>query len=176
MRNRGFTLTEMLVVVTIVGIIAAATTASLATSDEVQLDAAASEVVTLIRFARSEAIRTGKSYGVATDVGNQRIRPYIRSGFFGLPSYTVRNPASKNLYDLRFNSAPGISDVVLADVNFNFHTIGQQSFLGFNPDGVPKYESSSNVYLLDSATIRLNLGEAERIINISPTTGRVVIQ
>lgn len=175
MVSRGFSLTEMLVVVAIVGLVAAATTTSLSSSDGKQLDAAASEVASLIRFARTEAIRTGDAHGVSASVASQRIRPYIR-GFFGIPSYTVRNPIDKNLYDLRFNTEPGISDVLVSSVQIDFAGVGAQTLLGFNADGVPKYETGGTVYMLNSAEIRLSLGNDERVINVAPVTGRVTVQ
>lgn len=175
MISRGFSLTEMLVVVAIVGLVAAATTTSLSSSDSKQLDAAASEVVSLIRFARNEAIRTGDAHGVDANVATQRIRPYIR-GIFGIPFYTVRNPVDRNIYNLDFDSEPGMSDVVVSSVLFDFQGVGSQALLGFNIDGVPKYESGGTVHLLNSAEIRLSLGNDERVINVAPVTGRVTVQ
>ncbi len=176
MVSRGFTLTEMLIVVGIVGIVATAATASLATSDTAKLSAATAEVVNLVRFARSESIRTGKAHGVETNLGSQRLRVYARSGFFGFRAYTVRNPATKNLYTLDFDDAPGLSDVTLSGVDLIYEGGGNQAFLGFNPDGIPKYESGSTIHLLSNAEIRLSLGREERIVHIAPITGRVSVQ
>jgi len=176
MISRGFSLTEMLVVVAIIGLVAAAATPSLFNSDAKKLDAATSEVVNLIRFARNEAIRTGDAHGVSASVASQRIRPYVRSGIFGLPAYTVRNPVDKNIYDLQFNTDPGIADVVVSSVQIDFSGVGAQSLLGFNADGVPKYETFGTVYFLNNAEIRLSLGNDERVINVAPVTGRVTVQ
>lgn len=176
MVSRGFTLTEMLLVVAIVGLVASAATITLAESDTAKLDAAASEVVSLIRFARSESIRTGTAHGVSASAASQRVRPYIRSEPLGFPVYTVRNPVNKHLYDLQFDTDPGISDVAISTANFDFAGIGAQTLLGFNIDGVPKYESLGTIYLLISAEIRLSLGADERVINVAPMTGRVTVQ
>lgn len=175
MVSRGFTLTEMLVVVAIVGLVAAAATTSLSSSDPKKLDAAVSEVVSLIRFARTEAIRTGAAHGVSANIVSQRIRPYVL-GISGIPSYTVRDPSSKNLYEIDFDTDPRFSDVTVSNVQFDFSGVGLQALLGFNSDGVPIYESFGTVSLLNSAEIRLGLGSDERVINVTPMTGRVTLQ
>lgn len=175
MVSRGFSLTEMLVVVAIVGLVAAAAVTSLSNSDGKKLDAAANEVVSAIRFARAEAMRTGKGHGISASTSSQRIRVYVQ-GFFGTPSYSVRNPVDKKLYDLRFDTDPNISDVSVTTVAIDFAGVGAQNLMGFSADGVPKYETMGNVNLLNSAEIRLGLGNDERVISVAPMTGRVTVQ
>lgn len=175
MVSRGFSLTELLLVVVIVGLVAAAAAPSLTNSDSHKLDLAANEVANVIRFARTESIRTGNPHGISAESSNQRIRPYIR-GAFGFPEYTVRNPVDKKLYNLLFDTDPNISDVAIASVAIDFIGLGSTTLLGFNADGVPKYQSGSTIHLLNSAEIRLGLGNDERIITVVPTTGRVTVQ
>lgn len=58
---RGFTLVEMLMVVTLLAIFARVMLPSLADGDQRRLEVAASEVREALRFARAEAMRRGQS-------------------------------------------------------------------------------------------------------------------
>lgn len=74
MFSRGFSLTEILVVVAIIGLIAPAAQGSLSNSFGRKLDPAANEVASALRLAGSEAIRAGTVRNVSACTTSQRAR------------------------------------------------------------------------------------------------------
>lgn len=174
-KQQGYTLLEMLIVAAIIVLVATLALPSLSTDDLDSLDAATSEVVGAVRFAHSEAIRTGVPHGVyATQIG-QRIRIYSLP-VPGTPIYDVYEPLTKQLYDLDFSS--GVSDVTINSVYFKFKGfLFPQNYLGFSGGmGIPKYNDSGTIRMLETAYVRLSQNGVERTINISPMTGRVTVQ
>ena len=73
-RQRGFTLLELTLVSAILGVIAVAALPNLASSDPSRLDLAALQVADAMRYARSEAIRTGVPHGFRQEISQKRIR------------------------------------------------------------------------------------------------------
>ena len=71
--QRGYTLLEVLIVVTITGLVASLALPSLSTGDTTKIDLAATEVATAIRFARSEALRTGEGHGLTVSQATQQV-------------------------------------------------------------------------------------------------------
>jgi type II secretory pathway pseudopilin PulG len=165
----------MLIVVTITGLVATLALPALYTDSDEELDAATSEVVGAIRFAHSEAIRTGVPHGVYASFGTQQIRIY-RLPVPGTPIYDVYDPLNKQLYEFDFSAS--VSDVALDSVYFKFKGfIFPQSYLGFSGGtGLPKYNDSGTVRMLETAYVRLGYNGAQRTIIISPMTGRVTVQ
>ncbi len=175
----GFTLTELLIVVVILALGASIALPSLAPSEDARLKKAARLFADAVTFARSEAIRTGKNYGVRVEQGNQRIRVYeLREGlFFDIPTYSVRDPLSLSLYDYRLDAHPEFRGISLTDVDLTFSNSGTlQEYLGFNGDGVPKYTAGSRDYDLVSGSFTLALDSRQKIVQVAPVTGRVTIQ
>ena len=177
--RRGYTLLEMLIVVTITGLVATLVMPSLSSNDVAKLDAAASEVVDAVRFARSEAIRAGEQYGVDANVAAQRVRVYRLDVSGGLPvlRYDVYHPVTKKLYDLQFDNNREFSGVRIEKSEFWFEGFfGARDLLGFNVNGVPKYNDGGTIRMLVDGRIQLSLGEHERDIEVAPMTGRVTVK
>lgn len=171
---RGYTLTEMVIVIAIMAIIAAVAVPELSKNDESKLDAAAAEVASAMRFAHSEAVRTGEPYGVYASHSDQRIRVYRLP--VSTPIYDVYDPLTKQLMDFQFNN--NTNEVELDSVVLTFHGMwGWKSYLGFEGgSGTPKYNDSGTTRMLNTGYVRLSYGDAKRTINISPMTGRVTVQ
>ena len=74
--ERGYTLVELVIVVTVLALIAAIAVPSLSSGPKKDLDLAAQEFAAAMRFARSESIRTGEPYGFLQQSGAKRIRVY----------------------------------------------------------------------------------------------------
>ncbi|MDH3276107.1 MAG: prepilin-type N-terminal cleavage/methylation domain-containing protein [Gammaproteobacteria bacterium] len=174
-KQQGYTLLEMLIVAAIIVLVATLALPSLSTDDADSLDAATSEVVAAVRFAHSEAIRTGVPHGVYATQISQRIRIYSLP-VPGTPIYDVYDPLTKQLYDLNYST--GTSDVAISSVYFKFKDFWlPQSYLGFSGGtGIPKYNDSGTIRMLETAYIRLSHNGVQRTISISPMTGRVTVQ
>lgn len=187
MRARGHTLIELVAVVAVLAIIAKAALPLAGPVGEKKLDAAAREVSSALRFARSEAIRTGIIHGVDFSVdgatGYRRIRVF-RTDTASPPNpvYDVRDPLSRNLYDALLVTASGTAGVVLSSATFYYKTglitVIVRDWAAFDTRGTPiyypdtanysAYSSSPNV---SAATV--SYGGASRQVALDPVTGRV---
>lgn len=174
--HQGFSLLEMTIVVLILSIMAAVAIPNIAATDPVKLDIAAKEIATAIRFAQAESIRTQTLYGINTDATNDRIRVYSFPGL--MPVYDVYHPVDKKLYDIQLKTHPFAAGVDLVSANFAFAgSYSSSTYLGFNTDGYPKYSVLfGGDHMLTSGTITLSYRGQQRIVSISPMTGRVTIQ
>jgi prepilin-type N-terminal cleavage/methylation domain-containing protein len=169
MRQTGFTYIEIVIVVIILGIVAAAALPTLS-SDQTKLDIATEEITEAVDFARSEAIRTKITHGISIDTANDRIRVY------SLPAstvvYDVYHPIDKKLYDIQLKSNNQTASVDLVSATFTFSNGVSQSLVDFNSDGMPKSTSTTD-FMLTSGTITLSYkGQLSKVI-VTPMTGRV---
>ena len=174
----GYSLIELLIVISLLALIAAAAIPAFDSNDDVVLDRAAAEAVSAFRFAQAEAIRTSRPHGVIASVDDDRIRVYRLDDSVNPPVvvYDVYDPFTKQPYDLTFNT--GRSRVEVSSVYFKFEGMFfAQSFLGFaEATGIPKYNDSGTIRMLENGYLRLRLDGETRTIAISPITGRVTVQ
>jgi prepilin-type N-terminal cleavage/methylation domain-containing protein len=171
----GFSYIEMVIVVVILGVVATVALSSLASTDPVKLDNSANEVANAIKFAQAEATRTKISYGINTDVTNDRIRVYSLPST--TPTYNVYHPIDKKLYDMQMKTDPYVGGVDMLSASFSFAGAATSATnLDFSTEGIPKVTSSGADYMLTSGTITLGYHGQQRVIVIAPMTGRVSIQ
>ncbi len=92
------------------------------------------------------------------------------------PVYDIRDPYSKQLYTLQFES--GSTQPAIASVYFKFEgEVSPQRYLGFAAEtGVPKYNDSGTIRMLEAGYVQVGLDGLIRTISISPITGRVTVQ
>ncbi len=181
-QQAGYSLLELTLVVLILGIMAAAVIPEFSASDEQRLDLVADEIAQALRFAQSEARRTGthhgatisqttqtitvKKWNVTTDPVSTELIPY--------------HPVSKQsfVFDADgFSLAPGVSIVNSNDV-FLYDAIGRRRSLIFDPEGYPVWvmNAGADVYRLLDGTVQLSDGENQRDVEVAPITGRVTVQ
>lgn len=179
----------MVIVVIILGIVAAAAMPNLSSTDPKKLDNAANEVAAAIRFARAEAIRTKATCGfnrteedrnkipcgINTDATNDRLRVYSLPA--ATPTYDIYHPIDKKLYDIQLKTDAFVGGVDLVSASFVFASAPSSSTnLDFSADGTPKVTSAGTDYMLTSGTITLSYRGQQRVISIAPMTGQVTVK
>ena len=177
-RQGGLTLVELLVVIGLLAVIAAIAVPAFDETDEAPLDRAATEVAAALRFAQSEAIRTGSKYGVIGDTSTSTLRVYRLDETVNPPVvvYDAYDPFTKQLYSLSLPDSH--SDLRLVSATFTFESVASPLwFVGFSGEtGVPTYSDSGVLRMLESGFFRIELDDQARIISVAPTTGRVTVQ
>lgn len=174
-KQKGISYIELMIVVVILGIVAAAAMPNFASTNDQKLDNAANEVASALRFAQSEAVRTKISYGINIDTTNERLRVYSLPAT--TPIYDIYHPVDKKLYDLQLKTDAYIGGVDVVSASFVFGGSGSSSTnLDFSADGIPKYTSAGTDYMLTTGTLTLAYQGQQRIVSIAPMTGRVTIQ
>lgn len=177
-RQGGFTLTELVVVIGLLAVIAAFAIPAFNTPDEATLDRAATEVAAALRFAQSEAQRTGVKFGVIGDTDTSTLRVYRLDEAVNPPVvvYDVYDPFTKQLYSVSLTESD--ADLRLASASFTFDSVGSPlSFVGFSGEnGAPTYSDSGGLRMLTNGYFRIELGDPARVIKVAPITGRVTVQ
>ncbi len=180
--QHGFTLVEMLITVAVLATIAAITIPIFfASTDEQKIDVAAQEVANGLRFARSEALRTGNIYRFELPAGiAPKLRVYrLNSAYAEDTANPVFDPVSKKAYDISFSDSsftqlvqvtgqPLIA-VPVSTVNFGYPNCGV---------GAPLHIgifNAQNCYAVGFSTFTLRLNKLSRNITFDPVTGRVVV-
>lgn len=172
--SAGFTLTEILIVLAIVGLAALIAFPSASPNGQAKLELAAEGVAEAMRFARSEAIRTGISHGFRIDPTNHQLLVFELDTGSAPPAelYNVYHPVSKKPYvlDLTIGLTRGV-------------TIGARSFvfqpacavtesIAFDERGSPICPNPVASRLLDGKLI-VRYEALQRTVQVAPLTGRV---
>ena len=181
-RLAGFSLLELTAVVAILGIMALVVIPDSAPSNQQKLDLAAQQIAQALRFAHSEALRTGEHHGVTISQVTQTIA-VIKWDMTTDPVSTELipyHPVNKQsfVFDADTMSlAAGVSIINSSDI-FNYTTVGRRRSLIFDPKGVPVWVlgSDDSVYRLLDGVVQLSDGQDQRDIVVAPLTGRVTVQ
>ncbi len=173
----GTSLTEITLVVAILGIVAVVAIPSISSYDSELLELAAEEMAEAVRFARSEAIRTGTLHGIHTQNTQLRIRVFRGDTVTTPPTpvYDVYHPVDKKLYDIDFRAHPFVTvDSFSAATSFS-GTCNNPSYTVFEENGIPVCSDPMAVRL-DQADLTLKKGNASITVTLHGITGRVTIQ
>lgn len=181
-RPRGFTLTELLVVVIILGVVAAVVTPGLRSADPQKADLAATYVAEAIRFARSESMRTGEVYGVTISQDSQqvRVRRYDITADPVKPLETLYHPVDKQLLDFDFDTLSSTAGARISNTQdvFNYSGLGRRRTVLFDLQGTPIWivGSGPKTWALTTGSVELSLDGYQTSVQVAPYTGRVTIQ
>lgn len=178
-RLGGFSLIELLVVITILGFAAAILIPSAAPYQESTLDHAATELTNALRYARDEAIRSGqyRAIRINKDTGQITVgQPAVTGGeISGFQSMSY-NPIDKKLYDLNLNTLNRGVSIDASAAPFTFRNLsGARDTCVFDTDGNPMLITAGNTYGLTAGAIMLTSGVNRRTVAIS-LVGRITVQ
>jgi prepilin-type N-terminal cleavage/methylation domain-containing protein len=184
--RRGFQLIELMAVVAILAIVALVALPNLSATDPASLDLAAQEVADALRFARSEAIRTGQVQGVLVnydgsqtaykDIAVYRVDTTVSP--FGIAAL-LAHPVDKQPYNRQVVGGPQSIGIRFANTTapFTFSGVtGSQLHLHFNAYGMPILMQNGVPYRLVSGAVLLRKGQNRRSITVQPITGRVTVE
>jgi prepilin-type N-terminal cleavage/methylation domain-containing protein len=175
--QRGFSLYELLFVVVIIGLFAIVMTPSKAPGESVKLALAASEIADAMRFARSEALRSGVARGVRAQSVEKRVRIF-RMDTVTSPAtlvYDVYHPVDKQIYDRKFGQLPFDFTGSMNQAPVFRGTCDSPEDIYFDADGTPWCADPDDV-LVKSLVITLTLGFETRSVTLQGINGRVTVQ
>ena len=178
MRESAFSIMELLLVVAILGIVALELiTRSSGVVGEKKLELAASEVAAALRFANSEAVRTGVYHGARFSTADNRALVYRldTSGSPPVEEYSVFHPVDKRLYRVELANGgftQGVN-ISLSDFRFGGAATAYES-VAFAATGMPI--SPVDLTLMDQGQVDLTDGQMTKSVTLAPVTGRVSVQ
>lgn len=152
-RTGGFTLLELVLVLTILGVIAVYAAPRIVSAPELTLPASASQLAGSIRYAQALSMSSGQRYRV-----NFTATGYQISDMGGAP---IVQPVTAS------TAATSVSPATLA--GFNPPLTG--GYVAFDTRGVPYVDATTP--LAGTATITITLGSEAATVSIAPETGSV---
>ena len=175
--QRGYTLTELVIVVTILAVVAAIAVPNASTGPDRRLDLVAQQFADAIRFARTEAIRTGEPHGFRFLTNQYRIRVFSAdtSGSPWTWVWDVYQPVDKQLYDYTFPADLQGAGPPVTHSPLYRGTCDRQGTVYFDAAGTPWCLEPETI-LLDSYRLNVVLDAEQATVNLDGITGRVTVQ
>ncbi len=179
MRNnkQGYSLVELLIVITILGVVATVAVPDITTTGVSQLDLAASKIANAMRFARSESMRESRPRAFDQQTSQQRIRVFSpdTNASPWSPVYDVYHPLSKQLYDIDIKNHSFAAADSMSHSTVYRGTCNTPERVYFDVNGTPWCTDPETV-LLDQFVITLTAGLHTRTVTLHGITGRVTVQ
>jgi prepilin-type N-terminal cleavage/methylation domain-containing protein len=176
-RQAGLTLAELLVAVSILGIVAIAAVPNLSSTTPHKLDLAAEEIAGAIRFARSEALRLGQPYGFLQPSGVRRIRLFSSDTVTTPPPqvFDVYHPVSRKLYDIELDAHSFAAAESINRSGTFRGTCTDAGAIVFDRSGTP-WCNDPRAVLLEQLDITVSLNGFSRVVTLHGVTGKVTVQ
>lgn len=161
----GFTLVELALVVTLVGILAWIAYPKFASVDEIRLDSAARRVAGDLRFAQSRSIGTRTVHGVLFEPAMGRYTVFAPG-----PGTPVADPSDRSRpLRVDFARSTEFRGVILASAAF-----GATSGVQFDFFGVPL--DTTGAELLSAGRVVLTYQGLSDTVEVAPGTGAVEVR
>ena len=180
--HRGYTLLELVVVMTIVAVLAAVALPGFNPAGDQQLDLAAQRVAAAIRHTRTEAMRTGEAHGLTISQATQKVtvnKYDVTTAPISAISILI-HPIDKQPYDFNVNTTVSTQGVTISNTQdiFSYKGTGRRRSLLFDANGTPIWivGSGPTTYLLQDSAVELTFGNQQRLVRVATITGRVTIE
>ena len=182
LRIRGHTLVELVLVVSLIAVAVAIAMPTTTVVAQARVDAAVTEVAQAVRFAQSEAIRTGVDCVVSLDTATGRVRIFQLNRGPTPPIEDVAKPvfypiAGEKKYDFVLGEMPASTGVKIASAVFTFADSSTTAQLGFSATGNPVNVQGPNpadeIALAGTGKVTIAYGDISSSIIVDAATGRV---
>ena len=163
--EKGFSLVELIIVVTIMGILAWVAYPRLTATTEIKIDAAARRVAADLRYAQNRAIGTRVVHGLLFDAAAESYKVFAPT-----PATPAVDPADRaRSLAVDFTRRPEFKGVTIVSAAF-----GATPGVKFDYFGVPRDTAGTDI----AATGRVVLacGALLDTIEVTPGTGKVTVR
>ncbi len=176
-RQAGYSLLELVLVVLVLGILAAVMIPNLSSGNETALELAARQYAEAIRFARSESMRQAElfAFKVRTDQDFIKVKTVDTSTSPWSMVWNVHHPLRKTLYKIDLKAQAATRNISTGIVS-RFHgncTAGNKIY--FNRFGQAFCLDPDDIRVI-SYEIRLSLNGQKRSVLLDGQTGRVTVR
>ena len=165
MTSRGFSLTELIVIISILGILSWLAYPKMAAMDEIKLDAAARRLAADLRYAQSLAMSRRVIHGVLFDPALEKY-----TVFAPVPATPITDPADR----ARTLSVDYTSRTEFRGVLVQTATFGTTPGVTFDYFGVPR--DTSGVDLSSAGSVVLSYMGMNDTVFVAPQTGMVTVR
>lgn len=162
MQSRGFTLIELVIVIVILGIIAATVLVSGTAKGPIRLEAACQRIATDLRYMQEMAMAEQVRFGVSFDTGDE--------SYFGYrvnTSNKAKDPHTQGDLEVEFDEMREFNEIGIVSTDFS-------NALEFDSAGAP-YDGNGTL-LSSEGVVTLTDGSNSKTVRIEPATGKVSIQ
>jgi len=175
--QRGYTLLELVIVVSVLALIAAIAVPEPSASPDKRLELAAEAFAAAMRFARSESLRTGEPHGFRQQSSAKRIRVFRLDDDTSPATiiYDVYHPVDKQLYDIQLDVEPHASADSLNRTATFRSSCNQEGNLYFDENGAP-WCVDPGTALVTRFEVEMMSGVTSLTVRLDPITGRVTVQ
>ena len=165
MSDRGVTLTELIVGITIVGILAWIAYPKITAKDEIKLDAAARRLASDLRYAQSRAIGTRVVHGLYFEPAVSRYTVFAPN-----VASPVTDPADRaRTLQVDYTRRTEFKGIAITSASF-----GSSRGVTFDYYGVPR--DSAGTDLTSTGRVILTYQGLSDTVDVAPTTGKVVLR
>lgn len=165
MTSRGFSLTELIVIISILGILSWLAYPKMAAMDEIKLDAAARRLAADLRYAQSLAMSRRVIHGVLFDPALEKY-----TVFAPVPATPITDPADR----ARTLSVDYTSRTEFRGVLVQTATFGTTPGVTFDYFGVPR--DTAGVDLSSTGSVVLSYMGMNDTVFVAPQTGMVTVR
>ena len=163
--DSGFTLTELLVMLTIIGILAWLAYPKMSAMDEIKLDSAARRLEADLRYAQGQAIGKRVMHGILFEPSIERYTVFAPT-----PSTPVTDPADRaRSLTVDYTTRPEFQGVLITSAAF-----GTTPGVKFDYFGVPRDTAGTD--LAATGRVILSYQGASDTIDVAPQTGMVTVR